>query len=49
MITQMSLRKGISSFQSGLEISVRFSDFFFDGANFLYYKCHRINFRRDGL
>ena len=41
--------KEISSFQIGLEISITFSNFFFDGANFLYYKCHRINFRRDGL
>ena len=27
---------------------MRGSDFIFDGVNLLYYKCHKINFKRGG-
>ena len=35
-------------FQGNLETSMRVSDFIFDSVQLLYYKCHRINFRRSG-
>ena len=34
-------------YQIGLETSMRYSDFVFDGVNLLYYKC-QINFKRGG-
>ena len=37
-----------SIYQNDLEISVRRSDFVFNSVQLLYYKCHRINFRRGG-
>ena len=35
-------------YQIGLETSTKGSDFIFDGVNLLYYKCRKINFKRDG-
>ena len=37
-----------SRYQIGLETSVRGSRFIFDGVSLLYYKCHKINFKRGG-
>ena len=31
-----------------LETSGGGSNFVYDGVNLLYYKCHKINFKRDG-
>ena len=39
----------LPGYQIGLETSMRGSDFIFDGVNLLYYKCHKINFKRGGL
>ena len=30
-------------------MSMRGSDFIFDSVQFLYYKCHKVNFRRGGF
>ena len=38
----------LSVYQIGLETSMRRSDFIFDSVQLLYYKCHKINFKRDG-
>ena len=38
----------LSRFQIELETSMKGSEFVFDGVNLLYYKCHKINFKRDG-
>ena len=38
----------LSRYQSGLEISVKGSDFIFDSVQLLFYKCHKINFKRGG-
>ena len=35
--------------QIGLEISMRSSDFFFNCIHLLYYKCHKMNFKRGAL
>ena len=35
-------------YQIGLETSMRGSDFIFDSVQLLYYKCHKINFKRGG-
>ena len=32
-----------------LETSMRGSDFIFDSVKPMYYKCHKVNFRRGGL
>ena len=37
-----------SRYESGLETSTRGSDFIFHSFQILYYKCHKINFRRSG-
>ena len=37
-----------SRYQAGLETSMTGSDFIFDSVQLLYYKCHKINFKRDG-
>ena len=37
-----------SRHQIGLETSMRSSDFIFYAVNLLYYKCHKINFKRGG-
>ena len=38
----------LSRYQIGLETSMRGSDFIFDSIQVLYYKCHKINFKRGG-
>ena len=35
-------------FQIGLETSMKGSDFTFDCVHLLYYKCHKLNFKRGG-
>ena len=37
-----------SRYQGNLETSMRGSDFIFDSVKLLYYKCHKINFKRGG-
>ena len=37
-----------SAYQENLETSMRWSDFIFDSLQLLYYKCHKINFKRGG-
>ena len=38
----------LSRYQVGLETSMKGSDFIFDCAHLLYYKCHKIGFKRGG-
>ena len=38
----------LSRYQRSLEISMMGSGFIFDSVQLLYFKCHNINFRRDG-
>ena len=38
-----------SKYQDGLETSIKESDFIFDSVQLMYYKCHKVNFKRDGL
>ena len=38
----------LSRYQIGLEIPMRGSDFIFDSVQLLYYKRHKINFKRGG-
>ena len=35
-----------SRFQENWEKSMRVSDFIFDSVQLIYYKCHKVNFRR---
>ena len=37
-----------SRLQGNLEISMKGSDFIFDSAQMMYYKCHKVNFRLGG-
>ena len=37
-----------SRYQGNLETSMRESDFIFDSVQFMYYKCHKVNFKRGG-
>ena len=37
-----------SRYQGNLELSMRGSDFIFDSVQLLYYKCHKIIFKRGG-
>ena len=37
-----------SRYQGNLETSIRESDFIFDSVKLMYYKCHKVNFRRCG-
>ena len=37
-----------SRYQTGLEISMKSSDFIFDYIDSLYYKCHKVNLIRGG-
>ena len=37
-----------SKFQVNLITSMRGSDFIFDSVQLMYYKCHKVNFRRGG-
>ena len=39
----------LSRYQAGLETSMKGSDFIFNSVQLLYYKCHKINFKRGGL
>ena len=38
----------LSRYQIGLETSIVGSNFIFDFFHLLYYKCHKINFKRGG-
>ena len=38
----------LSRHQIGLETSMKGSNFIFDGVNVLFYKCHKIDFKRGG-
>ena len=38
----------LSRYQIGLEASIKGSNFTFDYVDFLYYKCHKISFKRGG-
>ena len=38
----------LSRYQIGLETSMKGSDFIFDCVHLVYYKCHKINFKRGG-
>ena len=38
----------LSRYQIGLEISMKGSDLTFDFVYLLFYKCHKINFKRGG-
>ena len=38
----------LSRYRIGLETSMRESDFIFDSVQLLYFKCHKINFKRGG-
>ena len=37
-----------SRYQGHLETSMRVSDFIFDSVQLMYYKCHKVNFKRSG-
>ena len=37
-----------SRYQVNLETSMRGNDFIFDLVQLMYYKCHKVNFRRGG-
>ena len=37
-----------SRYQENLERSMRGSDFIFDSVQLMYYKCHKVNFKRGG-
>ena len=37
-----------SRYQGNLETSMRESDFIFDSVQFMYYKCHKVNFKCGG-
>ena len=38
-----------SRYQRNLETSTRARDFIFDSVQLIYYKCHKVNFKRGGL
>ena len=38
----------ISRYQGNLETSMEGSEFIFDSVQMMYYKCHKVNFRRGG-
>ena len=38
-----------SKYQGSLETSMKGSDFIFDSLQLMYYKCHKVNFKRGGL
>ena len=37
-----------SRYQGNLETSIKGSDFIFDSVQLMYYKCHKVNFKRGG-
>ena len=49
MLLMNSLSKSLHSrYQENLETSMRRSDFTFDSVQLMYYKCHKVNFKRGG-
>ena len=44
----MQMKSLLSRYQIGIETLMRGSDFIFDSVQLLYYKCHKINFKRGG-
>ena len=38
----------LSRYQNNFETSMRRNNFIFDPVQLLYYKCHKVNFRRGG-
>ena len=38
-----------SKYPDALETSTKGSDFIFDTVQIMYYKCHKVNFKRSGL
>ena len=38
----------LSTYQIGLETSMKGSDFIFDCVHWLHYKCHKIDFKQGG-
>ena len=38
----------LSRYQIGFETSIIESDFIFDSVQLLYYKCHKVNIKREG-
>ena len=38
----------LSRYQNNLEASMRGSDFVFDSVQLMYFKCHKVNFKRGG-
>ena len=38
-----------SRYQGNLETSIRGCDFTFDSVQLMYYKCHKVNFKRVGI
>ena len=47
-VTEELSQSLLSSYQIGLETSMRGRDFIFDCVQFLYYKRHKINLKRGG-
>ena len=45
-VTEETFQSFLSTYQIGLEISMKASDFVFDRVHLLDYKCHKINFER---
>ena len=37
-----------SKYQDNLKTSMKGSDFIFNSAQLMYYKCHKVNFKRGG-
>ena len=37
-----------SKYQDNLETSIKISNFTFDSVQLMYYKCHKVNFKRGG-
>ena len=47
-VTEKPFKSLRSKYQDGLETSVKGSDFIFDLVQPMYYKCHKVNFKRGG-
>ena len=45
-VIEKNFETHLNKYQIGLETSIRVSNFTFDCAHLLYYKCHKINFKR---
>ena len=37
-----------SKYQDNLETSIKISNFTFDSVQLMYYRCHKVNFKRGG-